>query len=243
MSAEIGDPELDEVSPLALARIAGLVGLAVLASGSFAGYVASKLSVSGDVVATSNNIAASEWLFRLGFVGSQVMMIAFVFYGLLLYRLLRPVSKSQAMIMLALVLASVPLYMLNQLNQYAALPLASDGLYGQVELFLDLHRTGNLVAGIFFGLWLFPLGLLVFRSGYLPRFLGILLMIGSPGYLVLFVQGFFFPGSELTLWSNPFIVVTHLSELALLLWLLIKGVNVDEWNQRVATLPQPVGGS
>ena len=94
---------------------------------------------------------------------------------------------------------------------------------------MDLHRFGNLVAAIFFGLWLLPLGLLVFKSGFLPKFLGLLLMLGSLGYLVLFVQGFLFPGSEGTLWTNPFLIVTHLSEFALLLWLLIKGVSVERW--------------
>lgn len=204
----------------------------MLASGSFAGFVASKLLVRDDVATTASNMVASESLFRLGVVSNLIMMIASIFYALLLYRLLRPVNKSHAMIMVVLALAAVPIYMLNQVHQVAALLLARDGLQDQVKLFLDLHRFGNLIAGIFFGLWLLPLGLLVFQSGYLPRLLGVLLMVGSPGYLVLFVQAFFFPGSERTLWSNPFLVVTHLAELALMLWLLILGLNVDQWKKR-----------
>lgn len=239
MTSEMTSSESGATSPVVLARVTGLVGIVVLASGSFAGFVASRLVVRDDVVATAGNILASETLFRLGLVGSLVMMIAFIFYGLLLYRLLRPVNKGLARIMIALVLASVPLYMLNQINQFAALPLAADGLYEQVELFLELHRVGNLIAAIFFGLWLFPLGLLVFRSGYLPRFLGVLLILGTPGYLVAFVQGFLFPGSEGTLWTNPFLLVTHASELALMLWLLVKGLDADEWAKRVGQ-PQPV---
>ena len=121
--------------------------------------------------------------------------------------------------------------MLNQVNLFAALLSASDQLHEQVKLYLEFQRFGSLVASIFFGLWLFPLGLLVFKSGFLPRAIGILLMIGSLGYLVLFVQGFLFPGSERTLWTNPFLVVTHLSELALWLWLLIKGVDVEKWEK------------
>jgi hypothetical protein len=119
--------------------------------------------------------------------------------------------------------------MLNQVNQFAALLAASDGLREQVKLFLELQRFGSQVAGIFFGLWLIPLGLLVLRSSFLPRFLGILLLFGSPGYLVLFAQAFLFPGSEGTLWTNPFLVVTHVSELALLFWLLVRGVNAARW--------------
>lgn len=221
--------ELTRRSPVLHARLTGLVGVVMLASGSFAGFVGSKLVVRDDLVATSRNLVASETLFRLGIAGSLVMMIAFLAYALMLHRLLRPVSRSHAMLMVALVLAAVPIFMLNQVNQYAALRLASAQLHDQMRLFLDMHRLGSLIAGIFFGLWLFPLGLLVFRSRFLPRVLGVLLMAGSPGYLVLFVQGFLFEGSEGGLWSNPFLVVTHLSELAMMLWLLIRGVDAERW--------------
>jgi Domain of unknown function (DUF4386) len=226
------DSEFDGTSPLVHARVTGLVGVLMLVSGSLAAFIGSRLVVRDDVVATSNNIVAYETQFRLGIVCSLIMMIAFLLYGMLLYRLLRPVNKSHARIMVGFVLVSVPIYMLNQINQFAALLLAPDQLYEQVKLFLDLHRLGNLIAGIFFGLWLFPLGLLVFKSGYFPRFLGIFLMLGTPGYVVLFVQAFLFPGSERTLWSNPFLMITHASELAMMLWLLIKGLNVDQWKIR-----------
>lgn len=228
----MGNARLDGASPLVHARIAGLVGVVMLATGSFAGYVGSKLLVRGNVAATSGNMVESESLFRVGILSGLIMMIAFLFYALLLYRLLRPVNGSLALIMVGLVLVSIPIYMLNQVNQFAALLMAKEQLYGEVQLFLDLHRLGNLIAGLFFGLWLFPLGLLVFRSGFFPKSLGILLMLGSPGYLVLFVQGFLFPGSERTLWTNPLLVVTHFSELAMMLWLLIRGLNVGQWERR-----------
>ncbi len=186
----------------------------------------------GDVVATSGNIVASEMLFRLGLVSSLIMMIASMFYALLLYRLLNPVNKSHAMVMVGLLWASAPIYMLNQVSLFATLLLASDHLYEQVKLFLDLHRLGNLIAGIFFGLWLFPLGFLVFKSGFFPRLLGILLMFGSLGYLILFVQAFLFPGSERTLWTNPILVATHVSEFAMMLWLLLRGLSVVRWEKR-----------
>ncbi|QKK01278.1 MAG: DUF4386 domain-containing protein [Pseudomonadota bacterium] len=230
MNAE--ESQLIGASPLVHARVAGLVGVLVLASGSFAGFVASRLIVREDLAATSSKIVASEALFRLGIAGSLIMMVAWLFYALLLYRLLRSVDKTSAMAMLGLVLASVPIYMLSQGYLFAAFLAASSQLQEQVELFLNLHRFGTLVAAIFFGLWLIPLGYLVFKSGFLPRFLGALLMVGSLGYLVLFFQAFFLPGTERTLWSNPFLIVTHLSELALLLWLLVKGVNVGQWQQQ-----------
>jgi uncharacterized protein DUF4386 len=109
MASRTQNLELIGASPLVHARVAGLVGVLVLASGSFAGFVASHLVVRGDAAATSRNIVASESLFRLGLVRSLIMMIAFLFYALLLYRLLRPISRSQAMIMVGLVVASVPI--------------------------------------------------------------------------------------------------------------------------------------
>src|SRR5262245_11709732 len=183
-------------SPRFHARTSGLVGLLVLASGSFAGYVASRLIVRGDVAATSVRIVEAETLFRWGIAGGLVMMVAWLFYALFLQSLLRPVNRSRARTMIALVIASAPIYLLNQVNQYAALVSASARREEQVKLFLELHRFGNVVAAIFFGLWLFPLGLLVLRSGFLPRVLGVLLVLGTPGYLVLVVQTLLFPGSE-----------------------------------------------
>ncbi len=118
MASDMRNSELAGASPLVHARVAGLVGVVVLASGSFTGLIGSKLVVRGDVVATSRNLVASESLFRLGLVSSLIMMIAFMFYALLLYRLLGPVNKSHAMIMVGFVLASVPIYMLNQVNQF-----------------------------------------------------------------------------------------------------------------------------
>lgn len=226
------DPQLIAVSPAVHARVTGLFGVVMLASGSFAGYVSSRLVERGDIVATSTNFVAFGSLVRWGIVSSLIMMVAFLFYGLLLYGLLKPVNPSHAVIMIALVLAAVPIYMLNQVNLLATLLAATSQRHEQVELFLELHRFGSLVAGLFFGLWLFPLGLLVFRSTFFPRVLGILLMVGSPGYLVLFVEAFLVPSSERTLWTNPFLVLTHVSELAMMLWLLLRGVNARQWERR-----------
>jgi hypothetical protein len=219
-------------SPVAHARVAGLLGVAALATGSFAGMAAGRLLVRGDAAATARRILASESLFRFSLVAGVLMMIAFLLYGIFLHLLLRCVDERRSLIMVGLVVASVPLYILNQVNLFAVFLLAPDQRYAEVKLFLDLHRLGNLIAGIFFGLWLFPLGILVYKSGFLPRFLGVLLAFGSLGYLVLFAQAFLLPGSERTLWSNPFLVVTHLSELALMLWLLVRGVNAGEWERR-----------
>lgn len=215
-------------SPKKVARITGLIGIIVLASGSFTHSVNSKLIDYEDALATANNLINAESLFRLGFVSSLVMETVFIFYAFNLYRLLKPVNKQHAMVMLILALVPVPLFMLNQLNQFAAFLLATSNI-DQMIFFLEFHKYGGLVVSIFFGLWLFPLGLLVYKSEYLPKVLGIFLMVGCFGYLIHFFQGFLISNYESSLWTNPFLVVTHLSELLIMCWLLIKGVNAEKW--------------
>lgn len=218
-----------EPSPLFYARAVGILSVAALVFGSFPIFVESKLIVPGDAAATAGNLVASESLFRLGIVSMLLMNAVYLVAVLGWYRLLAPVSANLAALMLVLIGMSFPIAMLNELNKFAALRSALDQQPAQVMLFLDLHKHGLLIAGIFAGLWLFPLGLLVFRSGYLPKILGVLLMIGCLGYLIRFVQGFLFPGHEASIWTNPFVVVTHVAELAMMLWLLIKGVDVERW--------------
>jgi hypothetical protein len=102
-----------------------------------------------------------------------------------------------------------------------------DQLHAWVMVFLDLHEHGILIASIFWGLWLFPMGYLVFKSGYIPRILGVLLMIGCFGYLIDFVTFFLFPNFDVIISGFTFI-----GELLLPLWLLFKGVNVEQWEKR-----------
>ncbi len=134
-------------------------------------------------------------------------------------------------------LVAVPIAMLNQLNQFAALLLLSgadyltvftaDQLQALVHLFLDLHEHGISIAGIFWGLWLFPMGYLVFKSGFLPRILGVLLIIGCFGYLIDSFTFFLLPNYEVDI-----ALFTFWGEVLLPLWLLIKGVNVEQWEKR-----------
>jgi len=200
-------------------------------AGTFPLFVKSKLVVPSDAATTANNIVASETLFRLGIVSNLTMFTVFSFAVLLWYKLLKPVNKSHALLMLVLILLSFPIAMLNELNQVAALLAATDHKYDQMMLFMNLYKHGALIGGIFSGLWLFPLGLLIYKSGFFPKILGVLLMIGCFGYLIRFFQGFLLPGTEGSLWTNPVQVITHIAELLLMLWLLIKGIDVEQWQK------------
>ena len=185
------------------ARIAGLLYLLTVVFGILAEFVRSTLIVYGDAAATAHNIMASESLFRIGFVSDLIMMTCYLLLALILYVLLKPVNKNLASLFVLFTLVSVAIMCINMLNQFAAPLLLSgadylkvfeaDQLHAQVMLFLNLHKHGYLIAQIFFGLWLLPLGYLVFKSGYFPRILGILLMIACFGHLIQFFTLFLFP--------------------------------------------------
>jgi hypothetical protein len=213
-------------------RFAGLLYLLVSIPGAFALiYVPSKLIVHGNATATANNVAASETLFRLGIAGELIGQAGFIFVALALYDLLKGVNQRHASLMVTLIVVSIPIAFLNELNAIAALVLVRGADFLSIfekpqrdalaMLFLNLHSHGFGVAEIFWGLWLFPLGLLVYRSRFLPRFLGVWLAIGGFAYVILSLTGVLFPQyqDKVFIISQPALF----GELAFMLWLVIKG--------------------
>ena len=225
-----------EMSPLVRARVAGALYLIANLFAPFTLlYLPSLFIVRGDAAATANNIIASESLFRFGIAGNLFTFIANIFLALALYQLLKVVNKNMASLMVILFLVGVPIAMLNELGQLAVLRLlsgadylntyATDQLQTLVYLLLGLHDQGLLIAHIFFGLWLLPMGYLVFKSGFIPKIVGVLLVIAGVGYVV---QSF----ATFLGYNVNIILFTGLGELVFLLWLLIKGVNVEQWKKR-----------
>ncbi len=150
-------------------------------------YVPGKLIVKGNAAATADNILAHETMFRLSILADLVSQVIFICLAIALYRLLRDVSRPWAWLMVGFVFVSASVCFLNVLNDIAALILFQGADFLSVfdkpqrdalgMLFLRLHSYGIFIAEMFWGLWLFPFGLLVFRSGFLPRFIGVWLMI------------------------------------------------------------------
>ena len=221
-------------------RFAGLLYLLVSIPGGCALiYVPSKLIVNGNATATANNIAASETLFRLGIAAQLISQALFIFVALALYDLLKGVNQRHASLMVILIVVSIPIAFLNELNAIAALVLVRGADFLSIfekpqrdalaMLFLNLHSHGFDVAAIFWGLWLFPLGLLVYRSGFLPRILGVLLMVNCFTYLVNSFTSLLLPQYEhiVSRWMMPL----QFGELLFMFWLLIKGA-----------IPKPVAG-
>jgi hypothetical protein len=217
------------------ARIAGALYLSMVLTGPFSLiYVPSKLIVRGNAIATAENILAHETMFRLSIMAELVGQVIFICLAIALYRLLSNVNRTWALLMVGFVLVSATVAFVNTLNDIAALVLfrGADFLsvieQGQRDalgmLFVRLHGQGNFINEMFWGLWLFPFGLLVFRSGFLPRWIGVWLMINCFGYLVLSPTALFFPNY----YEAAFRLATPVlfGELAIMLWLLIKGAKV-----------------
>jgi hypothetical protein len=195
------------------------------------GYVPSKLIVHGNATATACNIAANETLFRLGIAGELIGMTGFIFVALALYDLLKGVNRRHASLMVTLIVVSIPIAFVNELNSIAALVLVRGADFLSIfekpqrdalaMLFLKLHHHGFVVAEIFWGLWLFPLALLVYRSRFLPRFLGVWLALAGFAWVILSLTGILFPQyqDKVDTYSQPALF----GEIALMLWLIIKG--------------------
>jgi hypothetical protein len=229
-------------------RFAGLLYLLTSIVGFFAmAYVPSKLIVHGNAAATANNIAASETLFRLGIAAELIGMAGFIFVALALYDLLQGVNPRHASLMVTLIVVSVPIAFLNELNSIAALVLVRGADFLSIfekpqrdalaMLFLNLHHYGFVVAEIFWGLWLFPLALLVYRSRFLPRFLGVWIALAGFAWVILSLTGILLPQyqGKVDTYSQP----AFFGEIALMLWLVIKGAKPPA--QDAAALSSAVG--
>ncbi|KID56595.1 hypothetical protein JF50_11710 [Pseudoalteromonas luteoviolacea] len=220
------------MSKKSIARLAGLFYLAVVLTGIFnLIYVPSQLIVWGDAAVTVNNILNSEFLFRLGIVSGVLCYISFFVLPFILYKLFKSVDKNYAFLMIALAVVSVPISLFNMINKVDVLTLLSgaeylkavdtEQIHTQVMLLLRSYNNGISVVQIFWGLWLFPFGYLVYKSGFLPKIFGILLMIGCFGYLIKFFGYLLFPSVAIPLFVE---LPASLGEIGICLWLLIMGV-------------------
>lgn len=219
-----------------IARLAGVFYLIVVITGIFSlAYVPSKLIVWDDAAKTFQQIAESQMLFRMSLVSSAICYVAFLLLPFILYRLLHSVNEIAAKLMIILAVVSVPISMLNLQNKYAVLTFINGTNHlkvfdasqnqAQMMLLLENYDNGILILHIFWGLWLFPFGFLVYKSGFLPKILGILLMLGCGGYLVNFVGNTMFDNFGGSLISNIASKPAALGEIGTCFWLLIRGIN------------------
>lgn len=215
------------------ARLAGLIYLILIITGVYSIiYVSSKIIVQGDVLSTAVNILANEFLFRTGIVNDIISNTVWIFLALTLYRLFKHINKQQSKLLLALVIVQIPAVFFMEAFNITSLMLLKGELLETFELsqrqdlamlFLKMNDYGVLVLETFWGLWLLPFGLLVNKSGFIPRIFGVLLIIAGIAYIIDSFTGLLFPG--FSAWINqPTLLIVAIGEISITLWFLIKGV-------------------
>ncbi len=212
------------------ARLAGTLYLIYMVIFIPSTFVQSSPIVSGDAASTARNIMAHVWLFRIGLTMELVAALFFLLAAWALYVLLKTVNKNLALLFLLLNLVGVAIECTSTLIHFAPVLLLSgadylkvfrpDQMQGLAMLFLNFN--GGMISILFYGMWLFPLGYLVFKSGFLPRTLGVLLILDGFSCLISFFQLCLFPGYEKYMYA--LYPIMFIAEFGLALWLLIKGV-------------------
>jgi hypothetical protein len=228
-------------SPRLQARIAGFLYLLNILAGAFMyGFVRSTMIVPGDAAATSANILRHALLYRLGFVAGIVPLLCNVPLALIFYDLFKVVNRNFSALVAFFILVASAIEALNLLNYYAPLILLEGGnlsafkaeqLHAFAYMSLGLHAIGFNVAVVFFAFYDLLIGYLAFRSDFLPRILGVLMMIAGLCYLTNSLASFLSPRFAFHL--LPYILVpSGIAELALCLWLLVMGVDVESWSEQ-----------
>jgi hypothetical protein len=231
------------------ARMAGFLYLLIAICAGFSfGYMRNTLIVPGDAEATVTNLMASEWLFRLGVVGDAVVFLSEIVLIALLYKLLQPVSRTLSLVVIFARLAMVVMQGMNLINYFFVLLLVSgagylavfeaDQLHALVLLFLNAYEYVALIWGTFFGLHFIFLAYIVYKSGYFPQILGLLLLLPAVGYLTDSFGNFLFPQYD-AIYASTVVLLAVVGELSFTFWLMIKGVNVEQWKKRALISAAP----
>ncbi len=217
------------------ARLAGLLYLFLIITGVYIiMYVPSKIMAEGDAVATAKNILSNELLFRTGIIGDIISNTIFVFLVLVLYRLFKQVNEHRAKLMVALVIVQIPVVFIMEALNITSLMIFKGEILKTFELtqrqdlamlFLKINEYGTLALEMFWGLWLIPFGQLVYKSRFIPRILGIFLIIAGIAYMIDSFISLLFPSYHAFV-NQPTLLLVAIGEISIMLWLLIKGVAV-----------------
>jgi hypothetical protein len=230
-------------SPKRLARIAGVLYLLIAIFGGFAqGFLYPKIYVAGDAAKTAGNLIANSGLVRIGVVADLFQATVWVFLALTLYRLLKHVNKSAARAMVVLTAIGAGITMLNAVFEFEGMRVATGavnlGGFGAAGsnalalLLVDAQHYGLFIASIFFGLWLVPLGYLAFKSGWFPKALGVVLIVGGASYLVDVLAAFLFPDVSKAI-HGYVTIPSIIAEVWTLGYLLLIGVKTPKPAERI----------
>lgn len=218
------------------ARTAGLWYLCLIIIGIYGlRFVAGQIRVAGNMAATAQNIITHEFLFRTGVASNLAGNLIFLFLVLAFYKLLKQVNERQAKLMVILVILQIPISFVVELLNFTSLLILKGEAIPSINpaqkqdmaiLLLNMHNYGLNVLEIFWGIWLIPLGQLVYKSGFIHRIIGVLLIVGGIAYMADSFTYLLFPAYDAVV--SPFAILASLGEIAIMLWLLIVGVKIRE---------------
>jgi hypothetical protein len=226
------------------AKLAGLLYLIWVITGIYGVfYIPSQTIIPGDAAATARKILANEFLFRTGIINDIISATLWVFVALVLYRLFKQVNERQAKLLVVLVIVQIPAAFFMEALNIASLMIIKGEVLKTFELvqrqdlamlFFKVSAYGSIVLETFWGLWLLPFGLLVYKSVFIPRILGIFLILNGIAYIIHSFTTLLLPDYQATvrLFAFPFWI---LGEISIMLWLLIKGVNLSRWKEKTLT--------
>ncbi len=228
-------------SPLPYARLAGALYLYIIAAGLFAEmFVRGRLLQGDDAGATAASIAANETLFRIGFSAELLHLASDVVVAVLLYALLRPVHRYVALLAAFMRLACVLVLAVSSISHFVALRLVHGGEFlsgfdaeqvnGLLMLALKLHGDAYAISLVFFTFACVALGWLIYRSRFLPAWLGVLMVIAGASYFTMSFSHFLLPALYAALTPYIFLPII-IAEFSLAAWLLVRGVNVSRWEE------------
>ena len=222
------------------ARLTGLLYLIFVITGIYGMfYIPSQINMKGDAVTTAQNILSNEFLFRTSIINDIISNTLWVFLALALYRMFKQVNERQAKLLVALVIVQIPAVIFMETFNIASLMIFKGEILKTFELaqrqdlamlFLRLGDYGVLILEAFWGLWLIPLAILVYRSKFLPRFLGVWLIITGVFYVILCFTSIMFPHYKDMVLHNVFALPAELGEVAFMLWLLIMGTKEQSFD-------------
>jgi hypothetical protein len=216
-----------------IARIAGILYLINAITGAIGVIIVpGKLIVPDDIASTAQNILNNEFLFRIGILSSIACQIVFIFLALTLFNLFENVSRNLTRTLLALVVASVPVTFYIIFNQLEAFEILQNNFMTSIEMIqkqelallkLQNYQNGIVLVGVFWGLWLIPFGQLVYKSGFIPKVLGVFLILGGSSYLIDVCTFILIP--QFHRQTNILVaVISSIAEVSMVVWLLIKGI-------------------
>lgn len=218
------------------ARLAGLFYLLVIITGVYGiMFVSSQINIKGDAATVANNILSNEFLFRTGIINDFISNIIYVFLVLTLYKLLKQVNEHRAKLMVTLVIVQIPAVYIMEAFNITSLMIFKDEIFTAFELsqrqdlamlFLKINDYGMIALAVFWGIWLIPLAQVVYKSGFIPRIIGILLMINGIAYMIDSFIFMLLPNYHV--YTNQYLLIFIIpGEFSIMLWLLIKGVRTN----------------